>query len=148
MTPVEAFNNVMKALSELNRVALEAARKPPVEFPQCEICGGLRNALGEDKCVCAELAEEAERLKPVWIVNSLGELGVKVGDKFYFMYKGESLVYTELSKEDGIHMMWRPIGKREFGETQHPQVWVAANRSGSRYSEGSGWQDLPLVALK
>ena len=46
-----------------------------------------------------------------WIVNDLGELGVKIGDDFNFLYKGRSY--------DG-GTMWRPVYKREFGECCHP----------------------------
>lgn len=49
-----------------------------------------------------------------WIVNDLSELGVKVGDRFFFLYKGGS--YKGGKK-------WRHVGKREFGECCHP--WSA-----------------------
>lgn len=67
-----------------------------------------------------------------WVVNDLAELGVKIGNQFFFLYKGESLVYgsdTESQKagvclnEDTdpptVHT-WRPVYKREFGECAHP----------------------------
>jgi hypothetical protein len=43
-----------------------------------------------------------------WVVNEMGELGVKIKDQFFFMYKGES--YSGGTK-------WRHVFKREFGET-------------------------------
>ena len=46
-----------------------------------------------------------------WIVNNEGELGVKVGDQFFFLYKGESLMYGNDMDQ------YRPVGKREFGES-------------------------------
>lgn len=64
-----------------------------------------------------------------WIVNDLAELGVKIGDQFFFLYKGESLVYrdvlhdeddTEVGYKAGDPMKWRPVYKREFGECCHP----------------------------
>ncbi len=45
-----------------------------------------------------------------WVVNNIGELGVKIGDQFFFLYKGRSYQCGE---------KWRPVYKREFGETCH-----------------------------
>jgi hypothetical protein len=53
-----------------------------------------------------------------WVVNDIAELGVRIGDQVFFLYKGESLVYT--SHDDGSPMLFRPVGKREFGEVVHP----------------------------
>jgi hypothetical protein len=47
-----------------------------------------------------------------WVVNSIGELGVKVNDQLFFMYKGRSLCY-----DGDPTMYYRLVGKREFGET-------------------------------
>ena len=66
--------------------------------------------------------------EPEWVVNSLGELGVKIDGRFFFLYKGESIEYgaDELHDEDingfsgSEPMMVRPVFKREFGETCHP----------------------------
>ena len=55
-----------------------------------------------------------------WIVNSKGELGVKVFNHCFFLYKGYSLEYKETAPE----IKYRPVGKREFGETCWPQHWV------------------------
>jgi hypothetical protein len=54
-----------------------------------------------------------------WVVNNRGELGVKIGNKMFFLYKGESLSY----KHDNDHelpMLYRRVNKREFGETCKP----------------------------
>lgn len=48
-------------------------------------------------------------MEPIWIVNSLGELGVKVGDRCFFLYKAENIEY-------GPGVKYRQVGKREFGE--------------------------------
>jgi hypothetical protein len=56
-----------------------------------------------------------------WVVNNLGELGVKIGDQFFFLYKGESLLHTEESDAT----LWRRVDKREFGEvckTPFPEI--------------------------
>lgn len=61
--------------------------------------------------------------KPIdltWIVNDLAELGVKIGDRYLFLYKGESIEYEDGKHDDGTPILWRPVGKREFGETCKP----------------------------
>ena len=70
-----------------------------------------------------------------WVVNDMGELGVRVKGVCYFCYKGESLVY-----EHGIHdgnepILHRNVGKREFGEVVYPAKWQAAGRVERRYTE-------------
>lgn len=64
-----------------------------------------------------------------WIVNDLGELGVEVNGRCFFLYKGESLEYGKdgdtakdgvCLHDDGTPMRYRIVGKREFGETCHP----------------------------
>lgn len=74
-----------------------------------------------------------------WIVNDLGELGVKIGENFAFLYKGYS--YRGGKR-------WRPVGKREFGETCKPVPMGCNHRpdgidDAGRYYVGEGWQDLP-----
>ncbi len=72
-----------------------------------------------------------------WIVNDSGELGVKVGGRCFFLYKGESLEYSGddgvCLHDDGTPMLYRPVGKREFGETCWPLSWALHGRSGVRY---------------
>ena len=75
-----------------------------------------------------------------WIVNDLGELGVKAGNRFMFLYKGDSIEYGEddigtAKHSDGTPMKYRIVGKREFGEVCHPLKWIANNRKESRYTE-------------
>jgi hypothetical protein len=83
-----------------------------------------------NKMACQpELTEE-----PIWIVNDLGELGVEVGGRCYFLYKGESLEYNDPVHDDGSPMLYRIVGKREFGEVQHPLSWINAGRSEARYT--------------
>lgn len=74
-------------------------------------------------------------MEPEWIVNDIGELGVKVGTRFFFLYKGESLEYGKeggadgiATHEDGTPMKYRIVGKREFGETCHPIKFVEQGR--------------------
>ena len=65
---------------------------------------------------------------PSWIVNDLGELGVMVNGVAYFLYKGDNIVYEDAKHDDGSPMMYRMVGKREFGEVCRPRHW-----------EESGW---------
>lgn len=64
-----------------------------------------------------------------WVVNDLGELGVCVQGRCFFLYKGGSLEYGGgpdsrrdgmALHDDGTPMMVRMVGKREFGETCQP----------------------------
>lgn len=54
-----------------------------------------------------------------WVVNDNAELGVKIGDQFFWLYKGESLV-TSGRHGDGTSKKWRQVGKYEFGECCYP----------------------------
>jgi len=73
-------------------------------------------------------AQEGEWAEPVWIVNDLGELGVKANGRFFFLYKGDNLEYHTVSEvKNGVvmhgdhdPMQYRIVGKREFGEVCHP----------------------------
>lgn len=77
-----------------------------------------------------------------WIVNDLCELGVKISDQFFFMYKGHS--YKGGSK-------WRKIFKREFGECCCPWDFLEKNGIKSLPEDYSKtfpeyedeWHDLP-----
>lgn len=68
--------------------------------------------------------------EPLWIVNDLGELGVKIGERFFFLYKGENIEYGSGGKgsialhDDGTPMKYRLVGKREFGETCQPLAFT------------------------
>jgi hypothetical protein len=61
--------------------------------------------------------------KPVWIINDLGELGVKIEERCFFLYKGDNLEYESGKHDDGTPMMYRIVGKREFGEVCRPIDW-------------------------
>lgn len=66
-----------------------------------------------------------------WIVNDSAELGVMLGGRCFFLYKGGSLEYSDGTHDDGSPMLIRPVGKREFGECCHPLNW----KGGERYTE-------------
>lgn len=76
-------------------------------------------------------------VEPEWVVNDNAELGVKIGDRFYFLYKGNSLVYRDGKHDDGRQMFWRLVGKREFGECCHPVTF---------WEKGGHAQDFKLSA--
>jgi hypothetical protein len=82
-----------------------------------------------------------------WVVNCGGELGVKIGNQLFFIYKGRSLSYDKDSERDNP-MLWRLVRKREFGETvQVPDRTEHSDRGeydrDGRYRYGEGWQELP-----
>ena len=73
-----------------------------------------------------------------WVVNDLGELGVRIHGKHFFLYKGESIVYR--SKHDnGSPILVRLVGKREFGEVQHPKDWETFVKPDGRYDRKVGF---------
>jgi hypothetical protein len=76
-----------------------------------------------------------------WVVNDSSELGVKIGDRFFWLYKGESLVYNEGEHDNGSSIRWRKVGKREFGECCHPPNVKTLGT----YTDGTGWEDLPAM---
>jgi hypothetical protein len=71
-----------------------------------------------------------EQQEPLWIVNDLGELGVKIGARYFFLYKGENIEYGSDGQgpvalhDDGTPMKYRLVGKREFGETCQPEAFT------------------------
>jgi hypothetical protein len=79
-----------------------------------------------------------------WITNDNGELGVKIGEQFFFLYKGCSLVYEEGKHDDGRPMMWRNVGKREFGECAYPINYDDPTKIGTvSINDGRDWKELP-----
>ncbi len=73
-----------------------------------------------------------------WVVNDIGELGVRIRGVSYFLYKGESLVYGS-EPDEGSPMMVRPVQKREFGEVCHPVGFKPLSKLEDRYTEGDRW---------
>lgn len=74
-----------------------------------------------------------------WIVTSEGDLGVKIHNQIFTLYKGNSLLNTAPDKQ------WRPVEELEFGECVHPCENYSAIRSDEddpHYTYGSGWRDL------
>ncbi len=103
-------------------------------------------------------AQRERRLLPddvEWVVNDIAELGVKIGDQFFFLYKGTSLVYGYLDEDpsippvhdaDGTPMHWRPVFKREFGECAHPINYANPSLIGTvSLDDSDEWQELPAA---
>jgi hypothetical protein len=87
------------------------------------------------KLTKAELAALVARLSDddvQWVVNDMSELGVKIGTRFFFLYKGESLEYKD--NADGP-VMWRRVWKREFGECCHPWQFIKERTGDARISD-------------
>ena len=79
-----------------------------------------------------------------WVVNSLGELGVKVNNEYYFLYKGRSIIYKNIKDEDNKLMHVRTVGKREFGECCHPINYKDPTRFGTvSLDDCDRWIKLP-----
>jgi hypothetical protein len=106
------------------------------------------------------ISSRAPYQEPIWIVNDNAELGVKVGGRFFFLYKGQSLEYEDGLHDDGEPMLWRPVGKREFGETCRPlnPIWVdgryiceTTKNPGLDFPHPEGfydWKPLPVAPPK
>lgn len=52
-------------------------------------------------------------LRPVWIVNEFGEMGIRVLGVNLYYYKWDTPLYTQQD------VKWRVAYKREFGECVH-----------------------------
>jgi hypothetical protein len=68
------------------------------------------------------LLEKRRKTSPNWIVNDLGELGVEIGGRYFFLYKGKSLEYTGAPEAEHDVLEYRNVGKREFGEVCRPAL--------------------------
>ena len=79
-----------------------------------------------------------------WVVNDIAELGVKIGDRFFWLYKGRSLVYEHGKHDDERQMLWRHVHKREFGECCHPINYEDPTRIGTvDVNDGEEWKPVP-----
>ena len=109
-------------------------------------CKHGRSIVGDCRECNAEMdAAEVAKGAPLWVVNNLGELGVKIGERLFFLYKGRSIEYGPKDMEgDEPPMMWRTVGKREFGECCHPINYADLTKIGTvSLSDSNRWQPFP-----
>ena len=130
-----------EALAEIERALNDSALSPYLVLRV--VRRRLRALLAEPDVAKARLRDEDVE----WVVNSIAELGVKIGDQFFFLYKGESLVYRKDCDADEGTLLWRHVGKREFGECCHPINDVDPTRYGTvDVRDGREWMPLPLAS--
>lgn len=126
-----------------NAQAYSAEREAAVRADEREKCA-------KDKALSPDEVE--------WIVNDIAELGVKIGNQFFFLYKGSSLVYgtDDISSAGGFALnedttppaihKWRHVFKREFGECCHPVNRVDPTRIGTvSLDDSDDWKPLPAA---
>lgn len=81
----------------------------------------------------------------VWIVNDNAELGVQVNGTYYFLYKGDSIIYKDAKHDDGKQMYIRTVGKREFGESCHPINRDVYSEYGTvSLDDCDRWEEMPI----
>jgi|ERR1043166_2025687 hypothetical protein len=111
-------------------------------------CGGQYQAAPRD----AVAPDGGEKRNPLsadeveWVVNDIAELGVKIGNQFFFLYKGNSLVYVGPNEDTDPPRphYWRHVFKREFGECAHPLNHENPNLIGTVSLEDSDeWKIIP-----
>ena len=109
----------------------------------------FREAMAKLRALLAEAPPVGVSPQPLtaddveWVVNDNAELGVKIGQQFFFCYKGHSLVYMDGTHDDGKPMMWRPVFKREFGECIHPVNYREPSRIGTvSLDDSDDWKPL------
>lgn len=78
--------------------------------------------------------------KVSWIVNSHGELGVKVDAICYFFYRGETLIYDDVAANIRNNLKIRPLFRSEFEDLIHPKNLMLTERGD--YTVGSGWEPI------
>lgn len=87
-----------------------------------------------------------------WVVNDIAELGVKIGNQFFWCYKGASFVYDGHEHngvalhDNGRPIYWRPVFKREFGECITPINHADYSKVGKvSLDDSPDWQLLPAA---
>lgn len=59
---------------------------------------------------------------------------------------GDDRTAVDREQHRGSPMMFRPVGKREFGEVCHPRDWYESELCMShRYTRGDGWLALSEI---
>lgn len=99
------------------------------------------HALTERNVASTSETDPADRVQ--WIVNDNAELGVMVEGVAYFLYKGHSLIYESGKHDDGAPMVYRRVGKREFGECCYPPSLKRLPNAGGYRDADDGWREVP-----
>ena len=60
--------------------------------------------------------------KPVWIINNSGEIGVKLGDRCFFLSKGKSKEYADRCYKNGSTVLYRVIKASEYIYSDNPNT--------------------------
>jgi hypothetical protein len=147
----DAYNLACEAEDEVDRILARVVcydnpglpLEDPAEVQHNEPAPGRDRLVGRIVSLRRQL-EDARRMAsqppvPEWVVNDAAELGVRIGSRFFWLYKGRSLEYPDGKHDNGTPMLWRPVGKREFGECCLP---VALDRMPNRYEVGEGWKPM------
>jgi hypothetical protein len=79
-----------------------------------------------------------------WIVNNLGELGVLIHGQAFFLYKRDSIQYDTYGEVNA----YRPVEKREFGETVRAINVMSDERVELVPPESVDWYPLPTPLKK
>lgn len=135
-------NDLKAAVAAMARQRADAVRD--LSFARAAL-DGAREAIGPDDVQ--------------WIVNDNAELGVMVRGRAFFLYKARSLEYECGKHGDGTPMMYRPVGRGEFGESCYPprmelipdrytvplQVWKLDDGNPRLIDlPNGGWMPLPV----
>jgi len=102
----------------------------PPDF--CFRCGGHYVGGTCVRCGRDQVVDQIETKEPIWIVNDMGELGVYVHGRAYFLYKGDNIDYAALRAKygsDRAPVRYRRVCKREFGECQHSVRQIEAGQA-------------------
>jgi hypothetical protein len=136
-----AFTRIFGGLHPTPQDAFRAGvvvGQTPVQCTPGRHCARRARDLGA--CIAGECnppgrAEGVKAVEPKWIVNDMGELGVMVEGRAYFLYKGDNIEYETGLHDDGTPILYRMVGKREFGETCQPLPHLRERWPGWLYLE-------------
>jgi len=96
-----------KKIEELKETIADSSNQKKIEE--------LKKTIDEKQQHIENLEKQLKTTKisnVTWVVNDIAELGVKINEQFFFLYKGISL------ENQGTY--YREVFKREFGEVCHP----------------------------
>lgn len=71
-----------------------------------------------------------------WVVNDRAQLGVEVNGQVFFFHKGQAEELTIGESGPGVPILYRPVGRYEFGSYIRPQHMVRTGRVDLPYLSG------------